>query len=118
MAARSPITTHILDGGRGAPASGVQVILFHEDPSSQTYRGLAESLTDQNGRCEQLLPPGTSVATGNYYLRFKTRSYFQTRGESSFYPFIDIHFEVTDPTQHHHVPLLLNNYSYSTYRGC
>jgi 5-hydroxyisourate hydrolase len=26
-------------------------------------------------------------------------------------------FEVTDPARHHHVPLLLSPYSYTTYRG-
>jgi 5-hydroxyisourate hydrolase len=26
-------------------------------------------------------------------------------------------FRVTDPAEHHHVPLLLSPYAYSTYRG-
>jgi 5-hydroxyisourate hydrolase len=30
---------------------------------------------------------------------------------------VSIVFEVTEPTRHHHVPLLLSPFAYSTYRG-
>ena len=37
---------------------------------------------------------------------------------AAFFPAeVSIVFEVSDPTQHYHVPLLLNPYGYSTYRG-
>jgi len=35
----------------------------------------------------------------------------------TFYPEVHVMFEVGDPAQHYHVPLLLSAYGYSTYRG-
>jgi hypothetical protein len=35
----------------------------------------------------------------------------------SFFPEVTIVFNVQDPTQHYHVPLLLSPFGYSTYRG-
>ncbi|HEX8152557.1 MAG TPA: hydroxyisourate hydrolase, partial [Thermoanaerobaculia bacterium] len=36
---------------------------------------------------------------------------------SGFFPEVVITFEVRDPQQHYHVPLLLSPFGYSTYRG-
>ncbi len=38
-------------------------------------------------------------------------------GQEGFYPEVTIAFAVTDPAAHHHEPLLLAPYAYSTYRG-
>jgi 5-hydroxyisourate hydrolase len=35
----------------------------------------------------------------------------------AFYPRVRVEFEITDAGQHHHVPLLLSPFGYSTYRG-
>ena len=35
----------------------------------------------------------------------------------AFFPSIAIAFEVRDPAEHYHVPLLLSPFGYSTYRG-
>jgi 5-hydroxyisourate hydrolase len=35
----------------------------------------------------------------------------------AFYPRIIVEFELRDAAQHHHVPLLLSPFGYSTYRG-
>ena len=43
--------------------------------------------------------------------------YFDERGVPTFYPQVSVVFEVRDPAQHHHVPLLLSPFGYSTYRG-
>jgi 5-hydroxyisourate hydrolase len=53
---------------------------------------------------------------GTYKLRFETQSYFAKQGVQTFYPFVEITFQVTTE-EHYHVPLLLNPYGYSTYRG-
>lgn len=42
---------------------------------------------------------------------------YQKRGILSFYPFVEITFEVKEPGEHYHVPLLLSPYAFSTYRG-
>jgi 5-hydroxyisourate hydrolase len=43
--------------------------------------------------------------------------YFAANGQKGFYPEVVVTFTVTDAGQHHHVPLLLSPYAYSTYRG-
>ncbi|MEO1366953.1 MAG: hydroxyisourate hydrolase [Acidobacteriota bacterium] len=107
---KSPITTHILDTARGAPAAGVDVTLF--GAAGELGRGT----TDADGRVGDLLAPGTLEA-GVYRLHFAVAAYLESRGESGFYPGVDVHFRVDDPGQHYHVPLLLSPFGYSTYRG-
>jgi 5-hydroxyisourate hydrolase len=50
-------------------------------------------------------------------LRFRTGAYFAARGQATLYPEIAITFEVTEPGAGYHIPLLLNPFGYSTYRG-
>ena len=50
-------------------------------------------------------------------LVFDTGVYFRDTGVEAFYPHVGIDFEVRDPAQHYHVPLLLSPFGYSTYRG-
>jgi 5-hydroxyisourate hydrolase len=49
--------------------------------------------------------------------RVDAAAYFTATGISGFYPEVVVVFEVTDPKRHHHVPLLLSPFAYSTYRG-
>lgn len=118
-AVRSPITTHILDLGRGFPAADVDVILDrrYEGSEGKGWRMLGRSTTDGDGRASQLLPARHSLEAGVYRLRFVIAAYFARHATRSFYPHIDIVFEVSVPEEHHHVPLLLNAHGYSTYRG-
>lgn len=110
----SPITTHILDTGAGKPASGVEIILdFFNDG---TWTQLSARSTNEDGRVADLLGV-TDFHSGLYRLRFATGNYYQKRGEQTFYPEVSIVFEVIDTSQHYHVPLLLNRFGYSTYRG-
>ena len=108
------LSTHFLDAVRGRPAAGVPVRLEATVP--QGSRLLAAVRTDQDGRARgdlpDLLPPGT------YRLTFDTAAYFAGQGiEEFFYPEVVVCFTVTDPEAHHHVPLLLSPFAYSTYRG-
>ena len=73
--------------------------------------------TDDDGRVGAFLPAGTALAEGNYRLTFQTGAYFKAIATEGFYPEVSIVFEVTKPNEHHHVPLLLNPFGYSTYRG-
>ena len=116
MSSRSPITTHVLDTSIGRPAANVPVTLSRED-DEQRWEVLAERSTDTDGRIADLLAPG-SLRPGTYRLRFATGSYFASTGrEDFFYPWAEIVFTVHDSRQHYHVPLLLNPFGYSTYRG-
>lgn len=117
MSARSPITTHVLDTSRGRPAGGVPVSLSRSIHDHASWELLAESKTDADGRVSDLLAPG-SLQPGTYRLRFDTATYFAQIGvDSFFYPWAEIVFHVHDLHTHYHVPLLLNPFGYSTYRG-
>lgn len=111
----SGITTHVLDTSRGRPASGVPVVL--EVQGEDGWRELGRAETDGDGRVRQLLPPGMALAAGVYRLTFGIETYSLAQGVEGFYPEASIVFHVRDANQHHHVPLLLSPYGYSTYRG-
>jgi 5-hydroxyisourate hydrolase len=107
------ITTHILDLTGGAPAAGVSVTL--EQHEAGAWAMLGRAVTDQDGRIRDAFPaPPTS---GRYRLTFATGAWFASRGVASFHPEVSVTFEVRDASQHHHVPLLLSPFGYSTYRG-
>jgi 5-hydroxyisourate hydrolase len=112
----SAITTHVLDTSRGRPAGGVPVVLeIQSGQRGWDFVGRGE--TDRDGRAKELVPPGHSLSEGIYRLTFDTESYFASQGVEGFYPEVFIVFAVRDAGQHYHVPLLLNAYGYSTYRG-
>lgn len=111
----SAITTHVLDTSRGRPAGGVQVVL--EVSEEGQYRELGRGATDADGRLKGLLPAGERPAPGTYRLTFDTGGYFARLAIEGFYPAVSILFEVRDPAQHYHVPLLVSPFGYSTYRG-
>lgn len=110
----SPITTHVLDTARGQPAAGIAVLLEQCDGS---WREIGRGVTDADGRCRTLLLDSHTLAAGQYRLTFETRPYFEAQRVSAFYPAVSVLFEVREPGQHYHVPLLLSPFGYSTYRG-
>jgi hydroxyisourate hydrolase len=111
----SQITTHILDTSIGKPAHNVPVRL--ERPvSGYDWEILTAGVTNLDGRIPNLMPSSMKLTPGTYRLVFEIEDYFRDMGVSTFYPFIPIVFEVTDDS-HYHVPLLLNPFGYSTYRG-
>ena len=107
------ISTHVLDTARGRPAAGVEVVLTRADSETP----LAQAATDADGRVKELVSAGTSPGAGVYRLTFDTAAYFEREGGETFYPRVEIIFTIRDPSQHHHVPLLLGAYGYTTYRG-
>ena len=107
----SGITTHILDTVLGKPAAGVGVRLEIFDDDS--WMLLAESATDSDGRCRNLC---SDVPAGLYRLTFSTGEYFREQGRSSIYPEVCINFECQAEGRYH-LPLLLSDNSYTTYRG-
>jgi 5-hydroxyisourate hydrolase len=106
----SPVTTHVLDTARGVPAAGVPVTLEQGPDWSEVGSGR----TGDDGRIPELGSPG---APGRYRLRFDTAAYFGAGGTRAFFPEVTVQFTVERPEEHHHVPLLLSPYGYSTYRG-
>ena len=104
------LSTHVLDTSAGRPAEGVAVELRSADGSV-----LGEARTDADGRVGSIGP--VRLDAGDYTLRFDTAAYFAAAGTTGFYPEVAIAFTVADAGQHYHVPLLLNPFGYSTYRG-
>lgn len=111
----SPLTTHVLDIHLGEPAAGVAVRLDRIDASGG-WHGLANGVTNADGRVPDLLTEG-ALALGVYRLTFDTGAYFAAQRVEHFYPQVIVEFIVTELERHHHVPLLLSPFGYSTYRG-
>ena len=111
----SPITTHALDTSLGRPARGLTITLSQRS-SDLSWMRLASGVTNDDGRITNLLEPG-QLQPGVYQMHFDTGSYHLAHGIEGFYPEASIVFEVKDPSQHYHIPLLISPYGYSTYRG-
>lgn len=107
----SRITTHVLDTAKGRPAKAVPITL--EKREGDGYRVLGQGVTDDDGRLKTLLPDGVALEEATYRLTFDVAAY----DPGAFFPSVSITFAVREPTQHHHVPLLLSPFGYSTYRG-
>ncbi|WP_371618627.1 hydroxyisourate hydrolase [Streptomyces sp. NBC_00454] len=120
------VSTHILDTSIGKPAEGVAISLSARKGLDGEWAALGGSATDVDGRCKDLpaLPEGTT----HVRLDFETETYFskkqaeaqqdapRVRDSGAFFPEVTITFAV-NPGEHYHVPLLLNPFGYSVYRG-
>ncbi|WP_327660870.1 MULTISPECIES: hydroxyisourate hydrolase [unclassified Streptomyces] len=127
------VSTHILDTSIGRPAEGVAISLAARAGSGAEWQALGGSATDTDGRCKDLpaLPEGTT----HVRLDFETEAYFDKKSANqqadatqdapanrdsdttgAFFPEVAITFAVK-PGEHYHVPLLLNPFGYSVYRG-
>ena len=110
------LSTHVLDTANGRPAAGVRVDVFRREGEARTK--LLSTATDDNGRCAALLPPGRALAAGVYELDFAVGDYFGAAPSApGFLGVVTVRFGVADASLHHHVPLLVSPYGYSTYRG-
>jgi len=107
----SAITTHVLDTVLGKPGSGIHVDL--EQHVDGNWIRIGEGVTDADGRCSGL---AINAAHGTYRLTFATGAYLKRQARSSIFPTITVTFEFGGDT-HFHLPLLLSDNSYTTYRG-
>ncbi|MEU1129785.1 hydroxyisourate hydrolase [Streptomyces sp. NPDC005900] len=127
------VSTHILDTSVGRPAEGVAISLSARRGPGERWEALGASATDADGRCKDL--PALPAGTTHVRLDFETEAYFLTKQNNqqaeaqqdapanrdsgtsgAFFPEVAITFAVT-PGEHYHVPLLLNPFGYSVYRG-
>jgi 5-hydroxyisourate hydrolase len=110
------LSTHVLNTAAGSPAVGVAVRLESWDPP-ESWVLVGAGRTDDDGRLADWLPPGQPTA-GRHRLVFATGDWFVAAGVAAFFfPEVVVEFEIRDPAEHHHVPLLLSPFAYSTYRG-
>jgi 5-hydroxyisourate hydrolase len=114
-AKRTPISTHVLNTASGKPAAGVAVVLQYQ--AGKNWEELGRSLTDLQGRAADLYPAKKPLQMGIYRVVYETGVYFKGQGTKTFFPQVEIIFEVEKTDEHYHVPLLLSPFGYSTYRG-
>lgn len=109
------LSSHILDVSKGMPATGVPIKLEKYNEESKTWSFVDQKITDENGRITDFLSSEKSNL-GIYKLIYFTSDYFKKSKTESFYPFIEVVFQIKDKN-HYHVPITLSAYGYSTYRG-
>ncbi|MEI5997786.1 hydroxyisourate hydrolase [Paraburkholderia bengalensis] len=113
------LTTHVLDTANGRPGADIKIELFAL--AGDTRRALKTTITNHDGRCNEPLLEGETLAVGEYELVFHAGDYFASIGtkvpEPRFVDRVVLRFGVADPGAHYHVPLLVSPWSYSTYRG-
>ena len=113
-AGKNPLSVHVLNQQTGMPAAGMAVTL--EQKQGESWKVLNTASTNQDGRINALWPEKPFEA-GDYRVTFKTGSWFTQQKQQSFFPEIPVEFHITDTQTTYHVPLLLSQYGYSTYRG-
>lgn len=112
------LSTHILDINSGQPASNVKVELYNLDQNRQWVK-ISEKFTKKNGRIAYFLPyeKTENRSFGVYKLKFYTKDYYISHKVDSFYPFVEVSFELLKDQKHYHIPITLSPFGYSTYRG-
>ena len=109
------LSSHILDVSKGVPVSGVSIKLEKYNEQNKTWHLVDEIITDENGRITDFLNSDKSNI-GIYKLTYFTSEYFKKNNIESFYPFIEVVFQIKDQN-HYHVPITLSAFGYATYRG-
>ncbi|KAM4573400.1 5-hydroxyisourate hydrolase-like [Odontesthes bonariensis] len=112
----SPLTTHVLNTSDGVPGAKLALSLHRLDSKLMIWNMLSVGTTNEDGRCPGLIGQEAFIP-GMYKLRFETGSYWESLGQTSFYPYVEVVFTISDPAQKFHLPLLMSRFSYSTYRG-
>lgn len=112
------LTSHVLDINAGVPAAGVKIEL-KKLQANGSWKLLAIKRTNENGRIRDFLPKTVGNANANdgtYKLVFYTADYYGKRKVSTFYPYVEVVFNLKGDS-HYHVPITLSPFGYSTYRG-
>ncbi|MEJ5070866.1 hydroxyisourate hydrolase [Enterobacter ludwigii] len=109
------LSVHILNQQTGIPSKDVDVTLEKQQPTG--WDQLAQGKTDNDGRIKSLYPQDQDMQPGVYRVTFKTGDYFKRENLSSFFPEVPVLFTVTKTNEKLHIPLLLSQYGYSTYKG-
>lgn len=109
------LSSHILDVSKGTPATGISIKLERYNELTKIWTFVDEKKTDLNGRITDFLNSDKSNL-GIYKLTYFTSNYFKRDNIESFYPFIEVVFQIKDQN-HYHVPITLSAFGYSTYRG-
>lgn len=110
------ITTHVLDISLGVPAPQVFIVL-EMMVTPQKPELLSQAQSNHDGRVLPNLYQSNQLITGDYRITFNVKDYFSHTNRPCFFPQIAINFSITRPNEHHHIPLIVSPFGYSTYRG-
>lgn len=110
------LSSHILDISQGQPAGNVKIELEKYNETTQQWVSIGKKQTDNNGRVSDFLPYQKSNNYGKYKLVFFVEDYYKDKKIESFYPSIEVIFQIKN-NEHYHVPITLSPFGYSTYRG-
>lgn len=105
------ISTHILDTSLGSPASGVTVELARFE--NEHWADISVEHTNNDGRISFNCP----AQAGVYRIKFKIEDYLKRNNHEPFFIVAPVVFKITDTNRKYHIPLLLNPFGYSIYRG-
>jgi len=109
------ITSHVLDTAAGKPADGIVISL--QQQVGDSWKKLGSGETNSDGRVADFTGSNDALPAGIYKLTFQLTEYFARTNTPTFYPHADVTFQIEGNGQHYHVPLLLNPFGFSTYRG-
>ena len=111
----SKLSTHVLDLVTGKPAAGMRIELWNLDGKPHQLKAV---FTNADGRTDEPLLAGATMAVGTYELLFFGKDYFVTHHRDSlFLDRVPVRFAIADATASYHVPLLVTPWAYQTYRG-
>lgn len=114
-AASNPLSVHVLNLQDGLPSQ--QVVVTLEKLNGDNWSLLNTAVTNAQGRISALFPQNAELERGTYRVTFKTGKWFADRKQTTFFPEIPVIFTADGSVPHYHVPLLVSQYGYSTYRG-
>ncbi|SFM97935.1 5-hydroxyisourate hydrolase [Izhakiella capsodis] len=115
LPAKNPISVHVLNLKTGFPSEDILVTLDKRE--GHKWIKLNSAATGQDGRINALYPAGKEIEPGDYRVIFETGKYYAEHKEDTFFPEIPVIIHVSKAGEHYHIPLLLSQYGYSTYRG-
>jgi 5-hydroxyisourate hydrolase len=114
------LSTHVLDTAGGRAAAGVAIQLYRIAPDG-TRTLLVQAKTNADGRTDGPLLMEKDFVVGTYELVFAIGDYFRAQGlvldKPAFLETVPIRFQLSDPGQTYHIPLVCSPWSYATYRG-
>lgn len=109
------ISTHILDTSIGKPAAEVAIVLEKKEVVNNivSWINISSGKTNTDGR----LNFNCTKEVGVYRITFCIEDYFKSNKADFFFLDTPIVFQVLSTDRNYHVPLLINPYGLSTYRG-
>ena len=101
------ISTHVLNLSNEKTLENMEIDLEYFE--NQKWKKQSKQKLDINGRASIDI----KLKKGMYKLIFKTSDFL----EYNFYPLVEVIFNVSEESEHYHIPLSLSEFGYSTYKG-